>query len=179
MTDDDLKADAPAARTGRRQWGWQEWSAIAATLVLGVLLGPYVLRSSQPLPFISVAGRVVAIKDLEQALDAQPSGAAHATANDIAIGMSFLASNGSYCRTFAINPGPAGLACREWGEWVVEVLARNPRARQGTGHEAYKQAGTVFPEDIRQGVEARIAGAPLTPGEEATQTARGWRANKP
>jgi len=152
---------------------------VAAALVIGVLLAPFVVRSSQPLPFISANGRVVAIKDLEEALYRQPAGALGADAKGIAIGSSFRASNGAYCRTFAMNPGPAGLACREWGEWVLEMLARNPRARQVAGQETYRQAGVTFPEVIRQGVESRIVGAPLTAEEEATQMARGWRANKP
>lgn len=177
-----LEASAPkrAARQPRtrRDWRWQEWSAMAATLVLGVLLGPFVMRSSQPLPFVSANGRVVAIRDLENALYRQSSGAAAADGGRIAIGLSFRASNGSYCRTFAINPGPAGLACREWGEWVVEVLARNPRARQGAGGETYKLAGTTFPEVIRQAVETRIDGEALTADEEAALAARNWRANR-
>ena len=170
---------AAALNPGRRSWRWQEWSAIAATLVLGMLLGPYVMRSSQPLPFISASGRVVAIKELESALFHQTSGAASTDAGKIAIGMSFHSSNGAYCRTFAMNPGPAGLACREWGEWVIEVLARNPRARQGASGEAYRQAGTTFPDAIRQAVEKRIEGEPLTVEEEAAVTARGWRTTRP
>jgi len=160
----------------RRQWRWQEWSAMAATLVLGLLLGPYVMRASQPLPFISANGRVVAIRDLETALMHQPSGAQQA--GRTAIGLSFREPDGSYCRTFAMNPGPAGLACREWGEWVVEVLARNPRARQSSSTEAYVQAGTTFPDAIRRAVEARIDGEPLTADEEAAATSRSWRANR-
>jgi hypothetical protein len=170
-----MKGTAGERRTGRRAWRWQEWSAMAATLVLGVLLGPFVMRQSQPLPFISANGRVVAIKDLENALFRQISGAASTEAGGIAIGMSFHASNGAYCRTFAMNPGPAGLACREWGEWVVEVLARNPRARQNANGEAYRQAGTAFPEAIRQAVEARIDGEPLSIEQENEVAARGWR----
>jgi hypothetical protein len=169
---------APPSRV-RRRWHWQEWSAIAATLVIGVLLGPYVMRSSQPLPFVSAGGRVVAIGGLERALMAQTSGATEATGSGgTAIGLSFRTNTGEYCRTFAMNPGPAGLACREWGEWVVEVLARNPRARQGSA-EAYRQAGTAFPAAIREAVEARISGEPLSASEEAAQAARGWRTDRP
>ncbi|MEP7314892.1 MAG: anti-sigma factor, partial [Pseudomonadota bacterium] len=59
----------------RPRWSWRELSAVAATLVLGVLLGPYVMRSSQPLPFMSEGGRVVAIGTLQTALMSQLSGA--------------------------------------------------------------------------------------------------------
>ena len=169
---------APEAAT-RRHWRWQEWSAVAATLVVGVLIGPYVMRASQPLPFMSAGGRVVATGALERALMAQPSGATSPQDGRTAVGLSFRTNTGEYCRTFAMNPGPAGLACREWGEWVVEVLARNPRARQGNGADAYRQTGTAFPEVIREAVEARMAGGPLSAEEEAAQAARGWRTDKP
>jgi hypothetical protein len=122
---------------------------------------------------------VVAIRDLERALMQQPSGAVEADSGRIAIGMSFRTATGEYCRTFAMSPGPAGLACREWGEWVIEVLARNPRARQGSGPEAYRQAGTAFPPAIRTAIEARMEGQPLTPADEAAQTGKGWRSEKP
>ncbi len=168
-------ARRPAAGgPGPRRWHWQEWSAMAATLVLGILLGPFVLRTSQPLPFMSAGGRVVAIGRLESALMQRTSGAAEAP-DATAIGLTFRDAEGNYCRTFAMNLGPAGLACREWGEWVVEVLARNPRARQAAGGDTYRQAGTAFPPAIRDAVEARRVGDALSADEEAAASARGWR----
>ena len=151
---------------------------MAAALVLGVLLGPIVLRQSQSLPLMSANGRVIAIKEIETALMRQPSGAEHAT-DGLAIGMSFRTRNGLLCRTFAMTLGPAGLACREWGEWVIEVLARNPRARKGATGEPYLQGGTHFPDVIRMAVEQRMDGAPLTAAEEAEATERAWRASRP
>lgn len=163
----------------RLRWNWREWSAIAATLVVGVLLGPYVMRASQPLPFVSAGGRVVAIGALEHALMRQPSGGGEAEGDGPAIGLSYRTSEGVYCRTFAMNLGPAGVACREWGEWVVEVLARNPRARHAaSGQETYRQAGTAFPEAVRRAVEASIDGEPLTADQEAELTRRSWRPDK-
>jgi len=150
---------------------------MTAALVIGVLLGPVVLRQSQSLPLMSANGRVIAIKEIEEALMHQPSGAEHA-AGGIAIGMSFRTSDGLLCRTFAMSLGPAGLACREWGEWVVEVLARNPRARHGATADPYVQGGTHFPEVLRDAVEMRMAGAPLTPAEEAEASAHGWRGSR-
>ncbi|MET0292595.1 MAG: hypothetical protein ABW136_09560 [Steroidobacteraceae bacterium] len=173
VLNEPVPAALSASRSGRRGWQWQEWMAIAATLVIGVMLGPFVLRSSQPLPLMSAAGRVVAIGALETALMQKASGTG--TDDGMTIGMSFRDDDGSYCRTFAMNPGPAGLACREWGEWVVEVLARNPKARQGTGGETYRQAGTAFPAAVRNAVEARIKGEPMTAEQEAEANARNWR----
>lgn len=159
----------------RPRWSWRELSAVAATLVLGVLLGPFVMRASQPLPFVSDGGRVVAIGALDTALMSQVSGATPQTADGPTIGMSFRTANGQNCRTFAMNPGPAGLACRERGDWVVEVLSRNPRPRNGSAPDDYRQAGTPFPEAIRQAVEARIDGDPLDSAQEKAMAARNWR----
>ena len=177
LTKDDAKIDE-AASDGRLRWNWREWSAIAATLVVGVLLGPYILRASQTLPFVSAGGRVVAIGSLERALLRQPSGGDEADGDGLAIGLSYRTNEGVYCRTFAMSRGPAGVACREWGEWVVEVLARNPRARQGNAQESYRQAGTAFPEAVRHAVEASIDGAPLTAAQEAELTQRNWRPDR-
>ncbi|MEP7313950.1 MAG: hypothetical protein ABI859_15315 [Pseudomonadota bacterium] len=159
----------------RSRWSWRELSAVAATLVLGVLLGPYVMRASQPLPFMSDGGRVVAIGTLQMALMSQLSGATSPEPDGPTIGMTFRTAAGQACRTFAMNPGPAGLACRERGDWVVEVLARNPRPRNGSAPDGYRQAGTPFPEAIRQAVEARIDGDPLNNAAETELAARNWR----
>ncbi|RYG71147.1 hypothetical protein EON77_13125 [bacterium] len=172
------RVDAQRKLKDRPRWNWREWSAIAATLVLGVLLGPYVLRASQTLPFVSAGGRVVAIGALERALMRQASGGDEREADGLAIGLSYRTNDGVYCRTFAMNRGPAGVACREWGEWVVEVLARNPRARQSNPQESYRQAGTAFPEAVRRAVEASIEGEPLTAEQEQELTRRNWRPDK-
>lgn len=159
----------------RPRWSWREMSAVAATLVMGVLLGPYVMRASQPLPFVSEGGRVVAIGALQTALFSQLSGSAPKDEDSPTIGMSFRTANGQLCRTFAMNLGPAGLACRERGDWVVEVLARNPRPRDGSAPDGYRQAGTPFPDVIRQAVEARIDGEPLDTAQEKQMASRNWR----
>lgn len=166
---------APVARL--RWWGWQAWSAVAAALVVGILLGPYVLRASQPLPLLSSHGRVIAIGTLERALLRDYSGAAESD-GATSIGLSFRSRNGRWCRTFAVNPGPAGLACREWGEWVVELLVRNPRARQA-GEGVFHQGGTPYPAAVHAAVQANIDGEPLTRDAEAALIGRAWRGGKP
>ena len=168
----------PAPPRGLQRWTWREASAIAAALVLGVLLGPTVLRSSQPLPFVSEGGRVVAVGPLDSALLNQLSGAAGSDALGTTIGLSFRTASGQYCRTFATARGPAGLACRERGDWVVEILARNPRPRDGSAPAGYRQAGTPYPDVIRQGVEARIIGNPLSAAEERRCKELKWRSER-
>jgi hypothetical protein len=160
------------------RWSWREWSAVAAALVVGVMFGPYVLRSSLPLPFVSEGGRIVAIGVLDAALMTQRSGEAGKDTAGTTIGMTFRTPSGQYCRTFATNRGPAGLACRERGDWVVEVLARNPRPRDGSAPAGYRQAGLPFPDLIRRAVEARITGTALTAAEEARGAQAKWRAER-
>lgn len=159
----------------RRRWTWREASAIAAALVLGVLVGPTVLRSSQPLPFMSEGGRVIAVGALDRALLARAGGDPARDDHGITIGLTFRSADGQYCRTFALNPGPAGLACRERGDWVIEVLARNPRPRDGSAPSGYRQSGTPYPAAIRDAMDARLDGELLTPAEERNALSQGFR----
>ena len=165
----------PAAPAPRHRWSWREWSAVAAALVLGILLGPPFLSASQPLPLIQEGGRVVAVGALETVLDGQATGVVGKDPLGTVIGMSFRAVSGTWCRSFATQRGPAGLACRERGDWVVEVLARNPRPRDGSAPDGYRQSGVPFPEAIRQAVAARQQGEALTPAAEAQAIAARWR----
>jgi hypothetical protein len=162
--------------TERRSWTWRETSATAAALVVGVLLGPYVMRASQPLPFVSDGGRVITIGELDDALLKLRSGEGPSDPGGSTIGLSFRTDDGQFCRSFALNPGPAGLACRERGDWVVEVLARNPRPRDGSAPAGYRQAGIPFPTAIRDAVQARLDGDLLTPADEEIAIAQGWKA---
>jgi len=169
-------ADSPAH--ARPRWTWREGSAVAAALVVGVLVGPYVLRASQPLPFVSEGGRVVAIGTLDAALNTLRTGAMATDAYGTTVGTSFRTAGGQFCRAFATSRGPAGLACRERGDWVVEVLARNPRPRDGSAPAGYRLSGTPFPDVIRQAIAARISGAPLTADEESQAVRVKWRAER-
>ena len=159
----------------RPRWSWREASVGAAALVAGILIGPYVLRASQPLPFVSEGGRVVAIGSLDAALTNLRTGEKSQDASGTSIGLSFRTPLGQYCRTFAMSRGPAGLVCRERGDWVIEVLARNPRPRNGSAPDGYRQAGTPFPEAIRLALAARMTKEPLTQAEEQHAIQFRWR----
>ncbi|MEY4763216.1 MAG: hypothetical protein RLZZ200_3073 [Pseudomonadota bacterium] len=159
----------------RPRWSWREASVGAAALVAGILIGPYVLRASQPLPFVSEGGRVVPIGALDEALSTLMTGERSKDSSGTSIGLSFRTPTGQYCRTFAMSRGPAGLVCRERGDWVVEVLARNPRPRDGSAPDGYRLAGTPFPEAIRQALSTRLIKEPLTQAEEARAIKFRWR----
>jgi len=139
------------------------------------MLGPPFLSSTQPLPLMSDGGRVVAVAALDAALDSLPTGKLGTDPLGTTVGMTFKSTTGAWCRSFATQRGPAGLACRERGDWVIEVLARNPRPRDGSAPAGYRQAGVPFPEAVHQAVVARQQGEALTADQEAQVLAARWR----
>jgi Putative zinc-finger len=170
----DAQVARAAASTARR-WSWREWSAVAASVTLGVLLGPAVLRQSQPLPFMEERGRVVAIGALNQELLQQVASDTTPDASS-QVGVSFRAKDGRYCRSFSLRQGPAGLACRERGDWVVEVLARG--AGRAGSDAGLRQAASAMPDVVRLAIEARIEGEPFDAAAEAQAIKKRWR-NRP
>ncbi|HYL00907.1 MAG TPA: hypothetical protein VEU78_06910 [Steroidobacteraceae bacterium] len=154
----------------RPRWSWPQWGAIAASLVVGVLLGPLLLRPSAPLA--TSGGRVVASGVLARALSqqlasAQPRGAA------VAIGVSFRGRSGGYCRSFVLHETQslAGLACREGPAWEVVALAQS--AAPGSG--GYTQASSALPPAVSRTLDELIVGEPLDAAGEAAARAHDWR----
>jgi hypothetical protein len=156
----------------RPRWSWPEWSAIAASLVLGALLGPLLsgpqagngpvdTRTGQML-----ASGVLARALSEQLASAQPPGA------PVEIGVSFSDKDGGYCRTFVLRERQAlaGLACRAGSAWQVVTLVRS-----GTpAANGYRQAASALPPAVAGTLDELIAGAPLDAAGEAAARARGW-----
>jgi hypothetical protein len=158
----------------RPRWSWPQWGAMAASLVVGVLLGPVLLRPSAPqTPLATSGGRVVASGVLARALSqqlasAQPPGAA------VAIGVSFRARSGGYCRTFVLRETQslAGLACREGPAWEVVALAQSEVPGAGGG---YRQAGSALPPAVSGTLAELIVGEPLDAASEAAARTAGWK----
>jgi hypothetical protein len=155
---------SPAARRP----AWQEWGAIAATLVLGVLAGSVFFQRGNEQPYTLDDGQMLARGELQRALSEQISGTS--AQGKVAIGLSAHTNAGEICRSFALESGPAGLACRRGSNWVIDVLAGTNAA-----HGDYRQATTAMPENLRLALESRMTGEPLTPEEEATARAKDWR----
>ncbi|WP_075793534.1 anti-sigma factor [Massilia putida] len=157
---------ARTARAERRRWSWPEWGALAATLVVGVLVGKTVAGGGAP----AIAGngsQVVAQGELASALDRQVGGKADGA---VKVGVSFAARDGAYCRGFVMGSS-AGLACREGGQWKIPVLAESaPEAAGG-----YRQAGSALPAAVLEAIDERIAGKPLDAAAEEAARARGWK----
>lgn len=169
------KTNVVALRRHRIQrWGLPQWTAIAASLIVGVIAGRSVLvRSGMSGPIVMKDGQVLARGALADAL-ADQLAANQTAAAPVRIGVSFRARSGEYCRTFAMSaPGAlAGLACRAGDSWRVRVLAR---AETGAEPGTYRQAASAMPPAVVAAVSNMIVGEPLDAPAEAAARARRWQ----
>jgi hypothetical protein len=174
---EDTVVDLAAVRAARtrktepRRWSWPEWTAIAASLLIGVFAGRTALQPSGSTLFASAPDGVVAAGALAAALSDQASGR---SGSAIGIGLSFRAKSGEYCRTFTArnDSTTAGFACREQDAWRVRALSEDEAGASGG---EYRMARTALPPAIVQAVEDAKAGDALDAAEEAAARERGWR----
>jgi hypothetical protein len=172
---------APLSTASRvpRRWAWFEWSAMAASVALGVLIGSAYVGESRRSPptdagadLVAERGHVVARGGLALALSEQLASTQKADA-PVRIGLTFLSKAGEYCRTFALEKGAAaGLACSSGGEWRVQVIA--PADRAGKAGE-YQTAATQLPPAVLREVDERIQGSSLDAAAERAAQQRGWK----
>jgi hypothetical protein len=165
----------PLRRRPVRRWSWPQWSAIAASLIAGVLAGRLMgVRSGAPAGIHMDGGRMLASGVLADALSNQLA-ADQARGGAVRIGVSFRSKTGEYCRTFSLHrpAALAGLACRAADGWRVGVLARTESAAGVSGN--YRQAASSMPSAIVAAVADRIAGEPLDAHAEAAARARRWQ----
>jgi hypothetical protein len=162
--------------TARPPWSLREWGAIAATLAFGALLGPFLFRGSSGLPIETVEGRLVAADYLDTALSTQIAGTPTEGVR-ARIDISFRAAGGEYCRTFALQTGAQGLACRRDGRWAVELLDGAAAPTSETG--GFRQASSVLSPAMLGAMTALGAGDPLTAEEEQQRLGSGWDAPGP
>jgi hypothetical protein len=167
----DLNA-ARAAKTGtpnKRSWSWPEWTAIAASLLIGVFAGRSAMQSEQSEIFAANASGIVASGYLSDALDEHLSGTSTDTA--VRIGLSFRSKGGNYCRSFTAS-GSTGFACREDDAWRIRALSQ-----QATGPNSgeYRMAGTDLPPAILAAIDDIMEGDALDRDQEQAARERGWK----
>lgn len=154
---------AVRARTrnaGRGMSNWAAWGGMAATLVLGTLIGTRLAPSVGD-------DRLVARGEIARALDTQ---LASAPAGAVAVQISFKARDGRWCRSFS-TAASAGLACREAdGAWALQQLAAITAS--GTG---MRQAASSLPPSVLAAVDAAMAGEALNAEQEKAARDAGWR----
>jgi anti-sigma factor RsiW len=186
---DQLKAarqarqEADKKRADRlNRWSLQRWLSLAATLVVGVMLGrsgifapsgtPAITTSSTSSTalVVSAGGALTAQGTLATALSQQLA-SAPVSDSGIRIGVSFVAQDGVYCRSFALD-GAAGLACRDATQWKIPLMVDNKSVAQT---DSYQQAATAIPPVVLDAIDQRIAGMAMDAAEERRALERGWK----
>jgi hypothetical protein len=174
----DRDTVVPIRASGKRPARWEapHWWAVAASLLVGALLGRQVLgpRAADTTALGTGPDGVVASGLLAKALSQQ---LAADRGGSVQIGLTFRATSGEFCRTFEMrgaNAAHAGLACREPDAWHVRIIeALTPEA---TPDGAMRQASsTELPESVRRAVESSIEGDALDAAAEVTARDAGWR----
>ncbi|HEX7373430.1 MAG TPA: hypothetical protein VF277_00520 [Steroidobacteraceae bacterium] len=151
-----------------------DWLALAASLVIGVLVGVLASRSERDELTASTPHGLVARGRLADALDQQIASTQQASAN-VQVGLTFVARSGEYCRTFQASTPTAvsGLACRGGSGWLVQVLDTSAPGREPPGE--YRPAAAALSPLVRAAIQDRIAGMPLDAASEAAARNAQWR----
>jgi len=157
------------------RWSWPQWAAMAASLVVGVLVAPFLWRAGVGGPLALQGGHLVATGTLARALSQQLA-SNQAPDAAIGIGVTFLSGNGAYCRTFQLRDQSAlaGLACRDQDRWQLEALAAAALAPNPSPGQ-YRQAVSSLPPAVASTVDDMIVGEPLDANAEAAARDRDWR----
>ncbi len=145
-------------------WSTREWGAMAASLAAGLVLAFGVIGANPPM-IATTSDGLAARGALAAALDGQ---LAADQGSAVRIGLSFRGRDGGYCRTFDLTRrNVSGLACRDEGDWRIDVTAAH-----ATGGEV-RMAGAA--PEVMAAVDTRIAGEALDAAAEARARDAGWR----
>lgn len=156
--------DIASARPHRTRHWWQEAAALAATLVLGLVIGTRFAAADSPV----AAGQetLVAAAGLDRMLDRQLASATAARGDRV--GLTFRDSSGRICRTFSASTAN-GLACREGDAWKIEALLGSG---EGQGGEFRMAAG--HDPRLAELIDEMIDGEPFGAAQERAARERGW-----
>ena len=157
---------AQRRRAARFSWSVPQWSAIAATLAVGILVGTMVPQRSTS-PVAIEGGHVYAAAALDEALSAELASAPGK--GDVRIGITFRDQSGAICRSFT-QSAASGLACRDSKGWQVRGLFAAPEGQSGT----YRMAAGMDP-NLATLVNLTMDGEAFDAAQEKAARARGWR----
>ena len=163
-------ADARAERARPRYMpSWAQLGGMAASIMLGVVLGArFIGHGADPAMDLN-QGQLVAGGAIDKALSTQLASEPIAGAS-VAVQLSFVDKGGHYCRTFSTT-AVAGLACQQSGQWVVQQVAATDA--QPTGD--VRQAATALPPALLDAVDKRMAKGTLDSTAERAARARDWK----
>lgn len=141
--------------------------AIAASLLVGLFIGRAELPDGSGWAIME-RGKPTATGTLARALSFQKSG----DVGQIRIALSFPTDDG-VCRAFYTQEGISGLACRNAGRWILEMMQRNDYDTAATTGEFRLASGGVAPAVMTE-VDRRISDEPITPERELSFIATDW-----
>jgi hypothetical protein len=158
---------ARATRPPPAPWRAREWTAMAASLLVGVFLTWRFMGND----IVAGKGSLVARGELAQALNMQLA-ANQATDVPVAIGVTFKSSDGAWCRSFLVRKSAtAGLACRADGQWRIPVTT-GISMQEGDFRQAATQS---MPPAILEAIESRRAEDSLGANDELAARDSGWK----
>jgi hypothetical protein len=158
--------DLAAAARARRIPSLPQWTALAATLAVGLFVGTMIPQRGNA-PVELQGGRIYAASALNQALDTQ---LASAPAGDVRIGLTFRDHAGEICRSFTEQASTSGLACRSGGRWQVKGIFGAPEGQAGD----YRMAASMDP-NLAALVDSAMAGEPFDAAAEKAAKDRDWK----
>jgi hypothetical protein len=146
------------------------WSGLpaAAALACGLLIGVAIERDAGADMIAGAHGGLVAHGQLADALSNRLASEA---SSGPAVGVSFRAKDGRYCRTFETT-NTAGVACRDTRSWAIAALSAT--SVEAGSQSAYRPAASAMPDLIRKAVTGMIQGAPFDATAERQARDRGW-----
>ncbi len=154
------------------------WVAVAlAILSVGIFIGrvsvPSTLSPDSPHLAVATLRGNYAGPELARFLDSAETGQELHLGNNIPahIKLTFAARGAGVCRQFEVgaeNSPMSGVACRDAGDWRIEVLAKHDA-------ESEAPAPNVAPEPINVVVDSMIEGAPYDVEQERAIIAARWK----
>ena len=157
--------DFSAAKRSGTMPSIPQWTALAATLAVGLFIGTMLPQRGNA-PVETQGGRLYAAASLNEALD---TGLASAPAGDVRIGITFRDRGGEICRSFTAQAA-SGLACRSDGRWQLKGLFAAPEGQASD----YRMAAGMDP-NLAALVDSAMAGEPFDAAAEKAAKARGWK----
>jgi hypothetical protein len=150
------------------RWRAREWTALAASLLVGLFIGWRAFSPAEPL--MAAEGDALVARGVHAAaLDSQLA-SAQSPGSDVLIGVTFRSREGSFCRSFVLaGQRTVGLACHAGGDWRIAATAVTD-----VPAGEIRQAGSALPTAIAAAIEDRIAGSTFDAAEERDAQANGW-----
>jgi hypothetical protein len=152
---------AARAEAARKPRSWAMPGAIAASLIVGVLVGH---QGSSPGGVGDRSGSLALAAPIAKALDSQLSG----EPGPIRVTLSFRNREGRYCRSFA-GREIDGVACHGAGGWLLRYAGPAKQGQSGS----YRMAGGD--NAMAAAIGGLIAGDALDGNGERSARAGGWK----